>query len=258
LFEAVPELQEREKASYLEIKAFRCTDILTTVDVLTPVYHHKTFFLDLSEGLDSLWPRFHRTGVKQKIRRAEKSGIQVRAATCEEDVRVFHTLLVDSRKRLGLPPQRVSYFLNVWRHLVPRGMAGFLIAERTGRPVGGLCLFKFKDTMFLAYIGTAEELQPEGVGQGLWWRALQMAEEEGFTTVDLGKTSPHAKGLITYKERWGGQEMETPVFYFPRFKGLARLDNEERVTHRLMRSAWRVMPSPLCRSAAQIAYRHMG
>lgn len=258
LFEGVSELLRQERASYLEIKARRSTELLGGIDLLTPVYYHRTHCLDLADGLDRVWSRFHRTGVKQKIRRAEKAGIQVRPATSEADVTSFYALLTENRRKLGLPPQRLDYFRNVWRHLVPGRLAQFLIAEYTGQPVGGLCLFKFNDTVFLAYIGTDETLQAEGVGQCLWWQAIQDAIEEGFTTVDFGKSSPHAHGLLTYKERWGAQALETPVFYFPRVKGLSRLDNEKKLSHRLMRSAWRTMPEVLSRSAARMAYRHMG
>lgn len=258
LLGSLSELMHREKASYIEIKALRSSDILAGVDVLTPVYHHKTHFLDVSRGLDTLWSGFHRTAVKQKIRRAEKTGIEVRPATCEQDVRLFHSLLVRSRRRLGLPPQRVSYFDNVWSHLVPLKLATFFIARKAGIPVGGLCCFAFRDTMFLAYIGTDEVLHPDGVDQGLWWHAIQTAIEGGFKVVDLGKTSLQAEGLGTYKQRWGAIELPTPVFYFPRFQGLARLDDERRWSHRLIRFAWRKMPESLARSLSHVAYRHMG
>jgi len=258
LFEYLPGLLAQNKASYVEIKARKGTPLLTNAGVLVPAYRHRTYYLDLSEGLDAVWSGFHRTGVKQKIRRAEKDGILVRAATCEQDAILVHALLTRTRRRLGLPPQKVDYFRNIWKYLVVRDMAAFLIAERAGQSVGGLCIFRFGDTMFLAYIGTDEGLHPEGVGQSLWWHAIQMAAREGQRIVDLGKTSPQSEGLITYKKRWGAIELETPVFYFPRCKGLGRLDNERKLSHRLIRLAWRIAPKSLSASLAQLAYRHMG
>ena len=246
------------RARYVEIKAHRSVALLTESDTMTPVHFHKTYFLDLADGLDAVSGKFHRTGVKQKIRRAEAFGITVRPAESEADVRTFYDLLVMGRRRLGLPPQNWEYFRNIWRHLVPLKMAGFTMAQKEGRTVGSLCSFFFKDTMYLAYIGTLEEFQPEGVGQILWWDALQKAAREGFRYVDLGKTSPHDEGLMTYKSRWNAVEQEVPSFYYPRPTRSAMYYDDSSKSHQWARKAWRVMPTWLARFAARAAYRHMG
>ena len=225
---------------------------------MTPVYYHKTYFLDLADGLDAAWDKFHRTGVRQKIRRAEGSGITIRPAESENDVKTFYDLLTIGRRRLGLPPQNWEYFQNIWRQLVPLKMASFTMAQKDGRIIGALCSFLFKDTMYLAYIGTLEQFQPEGVGQALWWNALQTAVRDGFRYVDLGKTSPHDEGLITYKTRWNAVEQEVPSFYYPCPTRSAMYYDDASKSHQLARKAWKAMPPKLARLAARAAYRHMG
>ncbi len=258
VFDGILRLFRTTKARYVEIKAHRSVPLLIEADKMTPVYYHKTFYLDLAEGLDAVWNNFHRTGVKQKIRRAEAAGITVRPGDSEADVRTFYDLLAMGRRRLGLPPQNWEYFRNIWRHLVPRKLAAFTMAQQGGRTIGALCSFLFQDTMYLAYIGTREESQPEGVGQALWWDALQRAVREGFRYVDLGKTSPHDEGLITYKTRWGAVEREVPSFYYPCPTSSAMYYDDAGTLHRLARKAWKAMPPRLARCAAHAAYRHMG
>jgi CelD/BcsL family acetyltransferase involved in cellulose biosynthesis len=258
VFEGIVRLFRRTRARYVEIKAHRSIPLLIEADKMTPVYYHKTYFLDLADGLDALWDRFHRTGVKQKIRRAESSGIVVRPAAGEADVRTFYGLLTRGRRRLGLPPQNWEYFQNIWRHLVPLKMASFTMAQKDGRTIGALCSFLFQDTMYLAYIGTLEQFQPEGVGQALWWDALQNAARDGCRYVDLGKTSPHDEGLITYKTRWNAVEQEVPSFYYPCPTRSAMYYDASSKSHQWARKAWKAMPTVVARLAARAAYRHIG
>lgn len=258
LMNTVLELYKDTRAAYVEIKAHRSTRLLETQDLLTPVRYHRTHYLDLAGGLDSLWKGFHRTGVKQKIRRAESDGISIRPAESAADVSAFYDLLVAGRRRLGLPPQNREYFENVWTLLVPRHLARFSLAEKEGSPVGALCSFMFGDTVFLAYIGVIEEFNPSGVGQGLWWEAIQEAARDGYRFVDLGKTSPHANGLSTYKQRWGAVEMEVPSFYYPTATRSATYYDESHRSHQMARILWKTMPSRLSHILARLAYRHMG
>jgi hypothetical protein len=258
LFDGVLQLFRQTKARYVEIKAHRSVPLLVEADKMTPVYYHKTYYLDLANGLDAAWEKFHRTGVKQKIRRAESSGITIRPAESEADVRMFYDLLTIGRRRLGLPPQNWEYFQNIWRQLVPLKMASFTMAQKDSQAIGALCSFLFKDTMYLAYIGTLEQFQPDGVGQALWWDALQKAVRDGFRYVDLGKTSPHDEGLMTYKTRWNAIEQEVPSFYYPCPTRSAMYYDDSRKSHQLARKAWKAMPPGLARLLARAAYRHMG
>jgi hypothetical protein len=258
IFDGILHLFRQTKARYVEIKAHRSVPLLVEMDKMTPIYFHKTYFLDLADGLDAAWDKFHRTGVKQKIRRAESSGIVVRPAEREADVKTFYDLLVIGRRRLGLPPQNWEYFQNIWRGLVPLRLASFTLAQKNTQTVGALCSFLFKDTVYLAYIGMLEEFQPEGVGQALWWDALQKASRDGFRYVDLGKTSPHDEGLITYKTRWNAVEQAVPSFYYPCPTRSAMYYDDSSKSHQLARKAWKTMPPGLARLVARAAYRHMG
>ena len=74
LFQAVLDLAKQEDVSYVEIKCRKSTDILTKSRLMKPVHYYRTYYLDLTKGLDAVWKRFHRSCVKQKINRAERSG----------------------------------------------------------------------------------------------------------------------------------------------------------------------------------------
>ncbi len=257
LFQEVLQLSREEKASYIEIKALNSTRLLAESSMV-PVYYHKTYYLDLTRGLDALWEDFHRSSVKQKIRRAERLGIQVRPAGSEQQVDVFHQILARNRKALGLPPHKPEYFQNMWRYLVPQGLARFWVAYLHDQQVGGLCTFSLKETIFLAYIATEEFLRQDGLGQYLTWCVLRAASEEKLKIADTGKASPHDQGLVHYKLNWGTTELETPVFYYPQVRGVSSFDNDRNPVYRLIRLFWRAMPLRLAGIPSRFLYRHMG
>jgi serine/alanine adding enzyme len=258
VFRKVLELSAQVKAAYIEVKALRSTGLLAEARLTTPVYYHRTYYLDLTQGLDALWRGFHRSSVRQKVQRAERNGIAVRAAQSEAEVALFHRLLARNRRRLGLPPHLPEYFQNAWRFLVPLGLARFSLAYLGGEFVGGLCTFSFRETAFLGYIAMEESLRCDGVGQCLVWEAIRTAAEEGRKIADLGKVSPHARGLIRFKENWGSAALEAPVFYHPRAMGVSSYDDEQRLAYRLMRWFWRTVPQRWSHVSSRFLYRHMG
>jgi hypothetical protein len=225
---------------------------------LKPVFYHRTYWIDLTVGIEEVWKNLHKTAIQQRVRRSEREGIRVRRAASERDVRAFFEILLGTRRRLGLPPQNYGFFARIWQYLVPAGMADVLVAEIDGGTIGGVLVYTFKDTLGVAYVASRIDYWPLGVDQALFWKTLQMAVEKGFKVYDIGKTSPHAEGLMTYKKRWGGQELETPCFYYPGLKGVSSYNDERRLSHRIMKLAWQKLPRPAARLGGRFVYRHLG
>lgn len=258
LFREIIELSRRVKASYVEIKACNSASLLADANLMIPVYYNKSHFLDLTKGLNAVWDGFHRRSIKQKIRTAERNGIRVKVARSEQEVISFYQVFRKHRRRLGLPPQKLEFFRNIWKYLVPRGLAHFLVAQKQDQLVGGLCNFTFKKTVFMSYIATEESLHRCGTGQYLFWAAIRTASEKGLKMVDFGKTPPYADGLIQYKKKWGVRELEAPVFYYPRVAGVSSYEDEQKLLYRVMRSFWRTAPPRLSQIASRFFYRHTG
>ena len=258
LFAKVLEIFVREKASYLEIKARNSAALLEKVRTVVPVFSHKTHLLNLAETLDDIWGEFHRSCIKQKIQRAQKSGITIRNAISEDDIVSFWRLLVRTRKRLGLPPQNCDYFKNIWKYLGPLKLTDFLIAEKKGEIIGGLNIFKYKDTIYLGHIASDVRFRTSGIDQYLVWKAIGIGVQEGYKLLDMGKTSHFSSGLATYKKRWGATELDAPSFYYPCPRGITSHDNEKRKSYKIMRLVWQNMPNRLSRIVGRFVYKHMG
>lgn len=258
LFREILKLSRRKKASYVEIKTCNSGELLAETNLMIPVCYHKRYIIDLTKDLSAIWDGFKRTSVKQSIRKAERSSVRVRLARSEREVISFYQVLTRDRRRLGLPPQKLEYFQNIWRYLVPLGLAQFWVAHRHSQFVGGLCTFTFKKIVVLGYIATEKSLRRAGVGQYLFWSAIRRASEEGLRIVDFGKVSLHADSQIKYKKNWGTVELKTPVFYYPRVMGASSYDDERKLSYRLMRLFWANIPPGLSKIASTLFYRHMG
>src|SRR5260370_24664213 len=74
----------------------------------------------LSEDSEELLIRFA-SPVRRAIRKAQKSGLNVQVATTREAVLQFYRLHVRTRRRHGIPPQPLSFFLNIYREAIKGG-----------------------------------------------------------------------------------------------------------------------------------------
>jgi len=258
LFEKILDLYTKEGASYIEVKVRNSTSLLKREEMLKPVFYHRTYWIDLKHGLDYVWKNLHKTAVQQRIKRSEREGIEVRSATSENDVRLFWKLLVETRKRLGVPPQNYSFFQNIWRYLKPLQLTDFLVAELNGEIIGGLNIFRLRDKLYMGHIADKTQFRPLGVNHALTWRAIEISIQSDCRIFDIGKTSPYAEGLITYKKQWGAQELETPCFYYPHLKGVSSLNNEKKLSYRIMTLMWQKLPNPMLKMGSRFAYRHLG
>ena len=257
IFSKVIDLSKEVKASYIEINSRDISELLKEPNLMIPLYHYNAHFLDITEGLDAVWHRFHRS-LRNKIRKAERQGIEVRLAQSETDVISFYHLWCRHRKTQGLPAHRIEYFQNMWRYLANPGLAQFWIAEKEGEMLGGLCNFSLKQTVFQAYIAAEGAFRQAGGGPYMTWIAIQGASRDGMNIVDFGKTPVGFNNLRVYKDQWGVQEIETPVFYYPRVMGLSSFQDEKKLSYRAMRYFWKVAPPRLSKVASSFFWRHTG
>ncbi len=90
-------------------------------------------------------------------------------------------------------------------------MADFLMAEKDGRAVAGLMVFKFKDRVSAEISVSDTDYQHSSPNHLLFWEA----RTEGYSIFDFGRTAPGNSSLMNFKSRWGTEVSETPHYYFP-------------------------------------------
>ena len=115
--------------------------------------------------------------------KAKRGGVMVEERQDEQSLRVFHAMLVATRRRRSLPPMPFAFFQEMYRGLSPNHVALYL-AVHAGEPVGGLMALKFKDMWTMEYNGDADKaparrqstalLGSDPARQEQWRRILQL------------------------------------------------------------------------------------
>ncbi|MBL0716170.1 MAG: GNAT family N-acetyltransferase [Desulfosarcina sp.] len=214
LSEAAKMLKEKTHCNYLEIRVFQAGKFVN--DGLSCLQcNYKHHYIALNKSSQELKRSFHRTTVRQRIRKAEKVGLEVYEAQDETDLKEFYRLHINSRRRLCLPPHPYAFIQNIWQKLHSLNMISLLLAKKNDRNVAAVMCFKFKGRVSCEYSVVDDRYMHLRPNHLLFWNAIKNARQEGFSIFDFGRTPAQNKGLIDFKRRWGTREIDLIELLFP-------------------------------------------
>ncbi|MFC7334978.1 GNAT family N-acetyltransferase [Rhodocista pekingensis] len=180
---------------------------------------------------DTLWSHLIPPVCRNRVRRAEKAGIQVQQGRDPEMVRRFTVLLAGTLARHGapmLPPTLVQT-------LVRETRAEILLAEAAGHDLAGMVVVPDGDLRWVPWIATDRRAAAEAPGDLLIWHLLCECLGDRVRTVDLGR-SPMGGGTFRFKRKWGA--VPVPL----RLVGAGRL---LQTRYMLAQQVWRRLPRRL-------------
>jgi predicted N-acyltransferase len=251
----VSDLSKKLGISHIEIKAKRNIDFLESTSYSTKQVY-KTHTLHLNGDLKSTRKEFHRKTIYD-IDKALKSGLKIYVGNNEKDMRSFYKLYTFTRKFHGLIPQPYIFFKNIWRLYHPDNKVDVVFAMDDGRPVAGILLVKFKDTVYYQYAGMMREDAQKRPSYLLLWNAIERSMQEGFTFIDFGRTHPDNQGLLTFKRRWGTIEQDIWSFSYGSNSGNRFLVNRNQLSA-AAHSICKIMPDFIIQLAGKLIYKHLG
>ena len=214
-------------------------------------YNH---ILDLTGGADDLMNQLA-SPVRRAIRKAGENGLVTEISSDLEPLLEFYSLHVLTRKRHGLPPQPISFFENIHKHVL-KARRGFVVLARKGsRPVAGAVFFHAGKKAIYKF-GASDASQQELRGNNLtMWRGIQTLAQRGFVTLDFGRTSLANEGLRRFKRSWGARE---GIVEYTKFdtatQSWATSRDKASGFHNII---FRRMPTPLNRLAGELLYPHL-
>ena len=218
--------------------------------------HH---YIRLDAPLDNIWKSFHRSCVRQRVTRAESSGLLVREATTRSDLLAFFRLLTKTRRKRSLPPHPLRFLESMWNVLRPAGRLKLIMAEKNGTPVAGLMLLTFKDRVTAEHLGSDAAFKSISPVHGLFWHGIRWAHGQGFRIFDFGRTAPTNTSLLDFKSRWGTSCRELSTFLWPAEVAGKRASPEASWKYRLAQTlSSRGMPVFVGRIVGNFCYRHLG
>ena len=256
LFDAAVELKKSLNCRKLEIRAFKTGAIIDSCR-MSAQKNYKTHYLNLGKSPQKLLKEFHYTSVRQRIRQAEKSGLEVYKAVHERDLKAFYRLYIKTRKRLLLPPQPYAFFRALWGKLYPQNYLSLLLVKKETRTIGGLLLLKFKDRVSAEFLAIDEDFIRSRPNHLLIWAAIQMANQEGYHVFDFGRTAAKHRGLMDFKGRWGTKTKDLIQIFSP--ASVTGLPTDHgRIERKIVSGLCRIIPEPAFSGLGSFCYRHLG
>jgi hypothetical protein len=119
-----------------------------------------------------------------------------------------------TRKRHGLPPQPISFFLNIHDEVIKPGL-GFVVTASIGsRPVAAAVFFHFGKKAVYKFGASDERFQSLRGNNMIMWEGIRFLAQNGVATLHFGRTSLENDGLRRFKLTWGTEEKAIEYFKF--------------------------------------------
>jgi hypothetical protein len=219
--------------------------------------HGATFYahkLSLGSSTSELWEQLA-SPVRRAIRKAVRNGVSVEVMRTQDAIYEFYRLHSQTRRRHGLPPQPVRFFLNIYQEMINAGR-GFLILARVRSKVIAAAMFlEFKNTAvfkFGASDSSFQDLRPNNL---VMWEAIPLLTQRGCRLLHLGRTEVENEGLRRFKFGWGTTEEQIQYLRF----GESAPGMTERGQRYLSFSntVFRMLPLALNKLAGAAIYPHL-
>jgi hypothetical protein len=172
--------------------------------------------LSLKEDYDRQQAGFsksRRKELRRRQRRAKERGIQLTTARDIVEVQGFYNVLsrLYRDKHHSIPQPRMIYE-QIFRLLVPLGLADFYLALKDGKVLAGNVVLKGKRHWHACGAASSKRCRELGLNGLLSALAIRDAIAAGAKTFDWGASGPHHQGLLDYKSSWGCEHR--PFYYY--------------------------------------------
>jgi hypothetical protein len=161
--------------------------------------------LDLCSGTEELITRFA-SPVRRAIRKAERSDVSARVVRNRQAIVDFYRLHVQTRRRHGLPPQPISFFVNIYEHIIRPGFGFTVLAHRGSRPIAAAIFFRFGKNALYKYGASDKRFQELRANNLVMWQGIQFLARTGAEKLHFGRTECENDGLRRFKLSWGTEE----------------------------------------------------
>lgn len=248
LFAAAVELGKSSRWKHIELRGGN--NFLNDAPASLSYFGHS---LDLAQGEQRLFENMNGSA-RQAVRKAEKEGVTVEVAQTEAAIRDFYVLQCQTRRRHGLPPQPLEFFLNISRRILSQNQGIVVLASQGGEKIAGAVYFFLGGRAIYKYGASdfrRQQLRPNNL---VMWAAMRWLARHGATSLDLGKTATANEGLRKFKLNLGAIERQIEYVKFDLRTGRFVVENDGVAGWH--NRVFRALPVWLARRAGEWLYRH--
>jgi hypothetical protein len=156
--------------------------------------------VDLARPEREIWDGF-RGSARQNIRKAQRSGVKVRASHQLHDLHVFYEMHCHVRKsKYRLLPQPFAFFEHLHASFSETDGLTVLLAEIDGAPVAGAVFLGYGDTLYYKFNASMERgTCPNDL---LVWEGIRIGQRLGLKLLDFGASDLDQPGLLRFKSKF--------------------------------------------------------
>ena len=207
--EELAEYMRRERLTYFEVSPERIQvaespGFLSNSEWQGLNVQRSSLRLDLTRGMDEILANFSKN-TRYEVRRAERLGATVSAATSNAEIDEFSHLYLGLAARKGFQPDSTERLHRQIHWLMNSESRGALVLARTDNVVRGGAVIGRAGRRCWYIWGASDKQQHLNVGHILQWNALQWAKSRGCSEYDFGGYTPGAtSGPAWFKAGFGG------------------------------------------------------
>jgi FemAB-related protein (PEP-CTERM system-associated) len=247
LLEEAVEITRSANADYLELRQLRRVDCH-----LTSSEEKVTMTVDLESDPDLLWGRFN-PKLRQTIRKAEKSGLQLSVAG-EENLRAFYEVFSSNMRELGSPVYGISFFRNVLREF--SGEMLIFTVTHGEKAIGAAFVGIFKKSLEGFWASSLREHFDLHPNEYLYWKQLEYGCTHAYDRFNLGRSSKDS-GSLRFKKKFGAVARQ--LYYQYHLSGgaeIPRMDSEAW-KYRIAAGVWKHLPLRITRMVGPHVRKYM-
>lgn len=176
-----------------------------------------TVRVNVQQPIEQLWDRLEKDVARTPVRKAQRQHVTVRQLQGTQELNVFFGLVKTWRREQGFPPYAFHRYGKMAAALHPHCV--FFLAEHHGEALAGAGLWHFNGQAHLFTPVQSQSARQRGIyaGDCLAWEMIRWCQAQGLRFYDLSGVSPAPAsqaeaGIRRFKEKWGGQVIEYPVF----------------------------------------------
>jgi CelD/BcsL family acetyltransferase involved in cellulose biosynthesis len=156
--------------------------------------------IDLARSEAEIWDGFWGPA-RQNIRKAERSGVKVRASHKLSDLQVFYDMHCHIRKtKYRLLPQPFAFFEHLHASFAANDRLTVLLAEIDGTAVGATVFIACGDTLYYKFnASVASSTCPNDL---LVWEGIRLGQSLGLKLFDFGASDLDQPGLLRFKRKF--------------------------------------------------------
>jgi hypothetical protein len=196
--------------------------------------------IDLARPEGEIWGGFWGSA-RQNIRKAQRSGVKIRASRQLHDLHLFYEMHCHVRKsKYRLLPQPFAFFEHLHASFAKDDGLIVLLAEVDGAPVAATVFLECGDTLYYKFNASMERgTCPNDL---IVWEGIGIGQRRGLKLFDFGASDLDQPGLLRFKRKFA--TVERKIFRL-QFKPEDYFDGRASATNAALKSLtyWFTDPS---------------